>query len=407
VRLTKADIEAARHHGRPQRAHYLWDDQVRGLGVRVYPSGAKSFVVTYYIRGRQRFQILGRFGRDLTLPQARKRAQDLRGRVCRGEDPNPRAGRNAPTVADLFERYMAEHARPKMKPSSAVAVESLWRVCLLPRLARRKVADLAREDVERLHAGLLQTPVRANRALAVLSKACNLAEVWGWRPEGTNPCRHVKKYREEKRERFLTSDELARLGRVLAEAERDGSERPEVVAAIRLLLLTGCRLGEVLNLTWEEVDAERRCLRLGDSKTGKKVVHLNTAALEVLAGLPRSGRYVIPGTKPDMPLDRLETPWSRLRKRADLENLRIHDLRHTFASTGAGAGLSLPIIGRLLGHTQIATTQRYSHLADDPVRRGVETIGATIEAAMKGRPKAEVVPMTEASRPASAASSPA
>lgn len=393
MRLTKAAIEAARHHGRDQRAHYLWDDQVRGFGLRVYPSGTKSFVVTYYLHGRQRFKILGQYGCELTLPQARKMALDLRGRVCRGEDPNPQSARQ--TVADLFKRYMAEHARPKLKARSAAAAEGLWQRHILPKLGRRKVADLTREDVERFHMGMAKKPTTANRALAVLSKACNLAEVWGWRPDGSNPCRHVKKFREEKRERFLSSDELARLGCVLAEAEREGKERPEVIAAIRLLLLTGCRVGEIVKLTWSEVDAEHRCLRLKDSKTGKKVVHLNTAALEVLDSLQRTDRYLIPGTKAGTPLRDLNRPWSRIRRRAGIEDVRIHDLRHTYASTGAGAGLSLPVIGRLLGHSQIATTQRYSHLADDPVRQATETIGATINAALQGKPKAVVVDLRQ------------
>jgi len=240
--------------------------------------------------------------------------------------------------------------------------------------------------VGRLHHSLRETPYQANLALALLSKMFNLAERWGLRPDGSNPGRHVERFKEHKRERFLSTAELACLGKVLTEAERYEVEPPGAIAAIRLLLFTGCRLSEILTLRWQEVDFERACLRLADSKTGAKVVHLNGPALEVLAGLEREegNPYVILGGKPGAYLNDLEAPWQRIREGAGLPDVRLHDLRHSFASVGAGARLGLIMIGKLLGHTQAATTARYSHLDADPVKQASEVIGQRIAAALKG-----------------------
>ena len=196
----------------------------------------------------------------------------------------------------------------------------------------------------------------------------------------------------------MSEEELGRLSEALADAEAERPEWTRAVAAIRLLALTGCRRGEILGLKWAEVDFERRCLRLPDSKTGPKTVYLNAAALEVLAGIERleDNPHVIPGTKPGAHLRDLNRPWAWVRKRAGIEDVRLHDLRHTYASFGVGSGLSLPLVGRLLGHSKSATTDRYAHLADDPVRKAAETIGATVDAAMKRAPKAEVVELAAA-----------
>ena len=221
----------------------------------------------------------------------------------------------------------------------------------------------------------------------------NLAESWGIRPDGSNPCRHVERYREKRRERFLGNDELARLGQVLSDAEANDTEPPSAIAAVRLLILTGCRLQEVLGLRWDQVDFERRQIRFEESKTGQKTIALGAAALELLCGLPRleGNPYVIPGKKDGAHFVGMPKVWQRIRKQAGLENVRLHDLRHSFASVGAGAGLSLPIIGKLLGHTQAATTQRYAHLAADPVRQAADRISGEIAAALEGNPKGQVV----------------
>jgi integrase len=227
----------------------------------------------------------------------------------------------------------------------------------------------------------------------------NLAEVWGYRPDGSNPTRHIEPFPEKRRERYLSEREQDRLGRALQEAERAGRERPEVIAAIRLLIFTGCRLNEILRLRWEFVDWEQAYLRLPDSKTGSKVLHLNAPAMQVLGGLRGGGSpWVIPGVRPGQPLVNLTRPWRRILSRAGIQSLRIHDLRHSFGAIAAGSGLALPIIGRLLGHTQVATTARYAHLADDPIRQASEAVGQRIAARLDRRTAAEVLPIREARR---------
>lgn len=395
VKLTKRVVDAARYD-RKSGAQYVWDSLLTGFGLRLYRSGRKVFVVVYRASGVQRFLTLGRHG-ELTPDQARDLAAEVLLRVRQGGDPSGerQAYREAPTMADLAERYMEEHARPHKKPSSVLNDELAWKSHILPALGRRKVADITREDVARFHRSKAATPYGANRLIALLSKAFKLAEMWGWRPEYSNPCRHVQRFKEKKRQRFLSGEELNRLAATLAEVEHERTEPPAVIAAIRLLLFTGCRLGEILQLRWTEVDFDRRCLFLSDSKTGSKVVHLNSPALEVLAGIERveGNPYVIRGKIAGTHLINLQLPWGRIRRRAGLDDLRIHDLRHSFASVAAGVGLSLPMIGRLLGHTRAETTLRYAHLADNPLRQATEQIGASIEAAMQQRPKAIVVPI--------------
>jgi integrase len=215
----------------------------------------------------------------------------------------------------------------------------------------------------------------------------NLAEAWGLRLDGSNPVRHVKKYREDKRERYLTKAELQRLGAVLADPQTKAMESPFVVAAIGLLVLTGARLIEILTLRWEYVDLENEVLRLPDSKTGAKLIYLNAAAINLLRTMPRmaGNPYLIAGKNPGARLINLQKPWRRIRAKANLDDVRIHDLRHSFASVAAGTGMSLPMIGKLLGHSQPVTTARYAHLAADPIRAASNLIGAEIDAAMNSK----------------------
>jgi integrase len=399
VKLTKREIDAARHE-RTSGAQYLWDSETAGLGLRVYPSGRKAFVVTYRVRGKQRFYTIGRFG-ELTLDDARTEALEVRAQARRGQDPAGErlTSRNAPTMKDLAKRFMDEHSRPHKKASSSNEDEREWQMYVLPKLGHRKVKDITRDDLAAIHASMASTPAMANNLRDLLHKAFNLAEVWGWRPEGTNPCRHVRRYKQEKRERYLSATELGRLSDVLAEAERAKSENPYAIAAIRLLILTGCRRNEILSLRWKDVDFERRCLHLPDSKTGPKDVPLNGAALQVLAELDRveGSPWVIPGRR-GKHRHSLRKIWIRIQQQVDIEDVRVHDLRHTFASFGVNLGLSLPLVGKILGHSRTATTERYAHLADDPVRAANERIGDHISAIMARVPKAEVVAIGEASK---------
>lgn len=373
----------------------FWDSEQPGFGLRVRPTGRKVFVCWFRTKaGRARKVTIGSMGR-LTVDQARQQARELLTQVDKGQDPGRERtiARHAPVVAELFDRYFAEHAELKKK-ANTVAKDRRWVTrCILPALGKFKVRDVSRADVAALHHAMRATPYAANRVFEILRKAFNLAEAWGLRPDGTNPCRHVEKYKEAKRERLLTPDELARLGQALDDIEREVSELPSVTSLVRLLVLTGCRLGEIQNLRWEQVDLEAGALRLADSKTGAKVVPLGEAALELLTSLPRPpfGGYVCPGIKENSPLVGIHRAWYRIRERADLPDLRLHDLRHGWASLAASSGLSLPIIGAVLGHAQPGTTARYAHFLAEPLRQAVDMVSGKIAKAMSQPPAASKV----------------
>ena len=400
VRLTRTTVEKAQPTGTRYKLH---DSDVAGFSLVVSPSGKKSFYLRYRVGGGRGGAIREPKIGDLTTmtpEQARKIARDWQAEVRAGGDPGGkrREERAAPTVAALCARYLRDHADLHKKASSAEHDRSLIRNWVLPALGRKKVAEITRDDVVRLHTKMKDRPVQANRVLALLSKGFNLAEVWGMRPDGSNPTRHVKKYREVKRERYLSQDEAQRLNAVLDQAERDGCLMaprpggtlgprpiaPAVVTAIRLMLLTGARSGEILTCRWEWVDMDARMIRLPDSKTGKKVIYLNDAALDVLRRAPRvpDNPFLIPGGKPGTHMVNLKDPWAVIRAAAGFDDLRLHDLRHSFASFAVAGGLSLPIIGKLLGHSQPSTTARYAHLADDPVLAAAELTGGRIAAAI-------------------------
>ncbi len=379
-KLTKRVVDSL--VANPERDIFVWDDDLIGFGLRVKPSGSKSFFIQYRnAQGRSRRLTVGSYGR-LTPDEARREARLMLADVDRGKDPaqEKQEDRHAPTVADLANRYLTEHARIKKKKRSVEEDERLLRLTVLPALGARRIGDVNRSDLAKLHYSLRDTPIKANRAMALLSKMFNLSEKWGLRSDGSNPCRHVEKFKENKVERFLSTEEISRLGRTLTEVEQQGEEWPCVTLAVRLLLLTGCRLSEIKTLRWEFVDLEKGILNLPDSKTGRKIVHLPEAAVAVLASAPRfkENPYVIVGKKPGAHLVSIQRPWQRIRARAGLSDLRLHDLRHSFASVAAASGLALPMIGALLGHTQPQTTARYAHLAGDPLKQAAERVGRKI-----------------------------
>jgi integrase len=348
----------------------------------------------------------------LTPEEARSQAKVLLGQVEQGADPveERRKARAVRTFRDVAQDFMRLHVAKKRKGNTDDAYRRALDLHILPAVGPKRIADLRRADVARLHSKLSASPYQANKALAVISAIWNWAAKRDEADRHSNPASGIERYREQKRERFLTVDELARLGDALREAETIGlpykvneagptvkhTPRPEnrlvkidpfAAAAIRLLILTGARLREILHAQWSQLDLGRGVLFLADSKTGAKPIYLSAAAQAVLAGLPRieGNPYVIPGEKESAPRADLKKPWAALTRAASLPGVRIHDLRHSFASFGAGASLGLPIIGKLLGHSQAATTARYAHLDADPMRRAVETIGATISAAMDGK----------------------
>ncbi len=361
----------------------FWDRELSGFGVRVYPSGTKVYVVQTRAQGKSTRIAIGRHG-VISADQARRKAALLIARIKAGEDPSPAPSASAtrPTVANLAERYLAEHVAVRCKPRTAEAYRWLVAKFVLPELGTLAIEAVEREHIAALHHRHRGTPYQANRILEVVRKMFNLAEAWGLRKDGANPCRFVEKYKEHKRERFLTEEEFRRLGQVLSEVEAEGSETLSAVTAIRLLMLTGCRLGEVQALRWENVDLEAGELRLPDSKTGARMVPLSRAAAGVLTALPRDpdNPWVITGRKPGAHLTDLQHPWRRIRARAGLDDVRIHDLRHSFASRALALGESLPMIGKLLGHTQVQTTARYAHLARDSVKASASKIADSIGA---------------------------
>ncbi|MBM3564281.1 MAG: site-specific integrase [Alphaproteobacteria bacterium] len=390
AKLTKRTADAAEAEA---ERFIVWDSALKGFGLRVEASGTKTFLVRYRIAGRKRFVAIGRFG-PLTPEQARGLAQEMLASVRRGHDPadERRKERAALSVADLASRFLTEHVGAKRKMSTAVHYRSLIECYLLPKHGSRKAYDFTRADLARLHLSLQDRPYQANRLLAVVASMYSFGERHGLVPEGCSPASRIERFPEARRERFLSTAELARLGEAFREFESDGRFGAGI-AALRLLLFTGARLREILHLRWEYVDIERGLLLLPDSKTGRKAITLNAPALAVLQSLERMGLFVIPGANAEVPRADLKKPWTAVIEAASLPGLRIHDLRHSFASVGAGAGLGLPIVGKLLGHTQASTTQRYAHLDADPIRRAADAIGATIAAALDGRNGATVTPL--------------
>ncbi|WP_170601385.1 site-specific integrase [Ruegeria arenilitoris] len=377
-KLTKRAVEALPLEAKD---YFVWDSQIAGFGVRVMPSGAKTYQAQYRKGGRTRRVSIGRHGK-ITVDEARKLAKEIMGQVAKGENPAEEIAqhRRAPTVAALCERFFDSYVKERCKPSTQREYRRAIDLFIAPALGSFKVVDVERKDIAELHHKFRDKPYQANRTLGVLSKMFNLAEIWGLRPDGSNPCRHVPKYREEKRERYLNQDELQRLGQVLAEVEQDGSESPFVVAAFRLLILTGCRLREIQTLQWSFITDSG--MELPDTKTGARRIPLPQAARAVLSALPRlpDNPYVIAGAVPGHYVTDLQKPWRRIRARAGLPNVRIHDLRHTYASNAVSSGMPIQMVGRLLGHSQIQTTMRYAHLADDPVRRAAEENAARLNA---------------------------
>ena len=420
MKLTKRSVDALF----PRQKQYIeYDTELKGFGVAIYPSGIKSWVCEYRPHGGGRGTAKKRvtLGKVTQLPpeQARKTAADMLAVVRLGGDPAlENAERRASvTVGELIDFFEARYVGPMLKPGTAVshriALEELRRAH-----GALKATALTRSHVATLHFRMADRPYAANRAVAVWSKAFAWAAGAGLIPEGQNPAKNIKKYREQGRERFLTSDELARLGDALREGETIGlpyfvdETKPTAkhaakadhrrvkldryaTAALRLLVLTGARLREILHAKWEQVDIERGLIFLADSKTGKKPLYLSAAAQKVLADLPRieGNPHVIAGANDGAPRSDLKKPWAAVSRAAGLEGVRIHDLRHSFASFGAGASLGLPIIGKLLGHSQPATTARYAHLDADPMRRAVDTIGSAISGAMDRGKSADIVPL--------------
>lgn len=402
IKITKRAVDAQKPTG---KRFTVIDSELKGFCLRVSPTGGKSYGFRYRAGGgrggRSRWFTIGAHGK-ITADQARDIAKGLAADVAKGGDPagERKAARTAPGMNEFLDRYYCEHVCRMNKVSTQAEVARQIDAYIRPALGKIKVADVARADIARLHSAMSATPYAANRTLALLSKAFGLAEVWGFRPDNSNPCHRVQRYKEQSRERFLSDREFAALGDILARAEagpiaHDGRKapvriNPQAIVAIRLLIFTGARVGEILALRWESINRDAQRAELTDSKTGRKHLPLPPAALELLHGLgtPESGQgYVVRGgngSDASAPLVNLKDPWNHIRKAAGLDDVRLHDLRHSFASVAASGGMSLVLIGALLGHRNAATTARYAHLSDDPKKAAAEKISTHIKAAMAG-----------------------
>ena len=320
----------------------------------------------------------------MPVDEARKQAALIIDRIKRGEEPVAQPPEGGPTVAGLAERFMRTHVERHLKPASVAAYRTVLEGYILPALGGTGLEEVGGAEVTALHHGLRDTPVLANRAVHLLSRMFVLAEAWELVPPGRNPCLAVRRYRTQARERFLTPEEYRRLGRALRQAEAESGIWLPAIAAIRLLALTGCRRSEVLGLRREDVALEAAELRLPDSKTGARAVPLPPQAVELLASLldAHDGPWVIPGRKPGTPLRNIDEAWRMIRERVGLEGVRIHDLRHSWASRALALGEALPVIGKLLGHSKMETTARYAHLARDSAQEAAERVAQSIEADM-------------------------
>ncbi|PZU11512.1 site-specific integrase [Sphingomonas sp.] len=400
AKLTVRSVEAMKAEAKDV---ILWDSELAGFGCKLTPAGKRSYFLYYRTKdGQQRRPTIGAHG-PLKPESARTIARAWLAEVAQGRDPSlTRAlDKAAPTFDALCDRYLSDHADVRKKASSAEGDRRLIRLHLRPALGPKKVAAITRGDIQSLHHRLRGTPYEANRVRALASKMFSLSERWGMRPDGSNPATNIDRYKEEKRERYLTGAEVARLWQELNSDAAAAKVSASAIAAIKMLMLTGRRLNEVLGMKWAWVDLEAKLLKLPDTKGGRLTVSLGDAAAALLADLKaQAGNhpYVIPGAIEDKPLVNLQKPWRVVRALADLNDVRIHDLRHTFASVGAGMGMSLHMLGRLLGHTQAATTSRYAHLAQSPVQAAADAIGVELMRLTTGRADGQATALASSTR---------
>jgi len=403
MKITAESVAEAMKSALPNKTKFYFDDDLAGFGFYRTTTGTGTFFAEFrpVPGGNKKRLRLGRVG-TLKAAEAREAARKAIANATLGKDlAKDRADqRAAPTVSKLVSDFIAGK---EMKPATREFYEGTLRKHVEPRIGSTKATALTRAEVQRMHSAITGK-YAANRAVAMLSSAYGWGAKNGFVPDGLNPARGVDRNKEQARERFLTIDEMKRLGEAMIEAETIGfpvnagtskhapkgqriKMHPSATGAIRLLMLTGCRLREILNLRWSEVDLDRGFLFLPDSKTGRKTVVLSAAAIDVINALPRVGAFVIAsdsaGMDDEKPRADLKRPWAAICKRAGLEGLRIHDLRHSFASVGAWSGLGLPVIGKLLGHADSKTTQRYAHVDADASRRAADAIAGKIADAMR------------------------
>ena len=379
----------------------VWDTELLGFGIRIRVKGAKTYFVKTRVNGKQIWVSIGRHGSPNGPTEARKKAHDILTDAQDGNDPaeTKKAERKAITVETLCALYLKEGCTTK-KASTLVSDRGRITRHIIPLLGSKRVKDVTRADIERFlqsvakgktaadektktHGRAIVTGGKgtATRTVGLLGGIFTFAVDRGYRDD--NPVHGVKRFKDKKCERFLSERELGKLGKALRKAEKEG-ENKAAIDAIRLLMLTGCRKSEILTLRWQDVDFEWGCLRLPESKTGAKIVPLGKAASDLLRELPKheGSDYVFTSNKEGMHLVGIQKVWDRVRELAELDDVRLHDLRHSFASVGAASGDSLLMIGALLGHKDAKTTARYAHLSDNPIKQAADRIAGVIAGAM-------------------------
>jgi len=383
AKLTKTIID---NTGPGEVDVWLWDTELPGFGVRIQPSGRKTYTVRYRAKdtNTQRKMTVARCA-DMPPDRARDLARKAFAAVAEGRDPVADQRRkiiDAKTVESMQERYMNEHAKPFKKEASADLDEKNWRIHILPVLGKKLVREVSKADILTLHGSLSTKPATANQCLALLSKAFNLAEDWEWRDRLTNPCHKVKKYEVTERELILTLAQIKTLNSTLTTMVDENDITQEFANLVRLLLLTGCRLREIMHAKREWVDETRRLLLLPDSKVGQRKIALSPQCMAIIATIPKANEWLIPGRIHGEPMITPYSVWKKVKKRARLpDELRMHDLRHSAGSLGHMAGLSQKEIAIMLGHKQLSTTERYLHGHNGAQATIADKMAETISAA--------------------------
>ncbi len=409
LKLTKTVVEAAR----PEKAPYeLRDAAIPGFLLKVTPAGRKVFMVAYVANnGQRRKPAIGRFG-EITVEQARAIAQDWLADVRKGEDPSAEksAARRAPTVKELFERFITDYSEPRNKPSTVEANRGYGKLYIIPHLGQIKAADVTRADISSLMKKMSKFPTNANRVLSAVRKMFNMAEVWGLRSDGSNPCRHVPKFPERGKTRLITDAELKGLYAYLNKAEAEGLEHPFILLAVRLQFEFAARMSEILKLEWAWVDLDNRRVEWPDSKTGGMSKPMSAEAVRLLEAAPRLEKspYVCPSIlDPNRPMPKhtYYKGWRRILGRAGLPHIGTHGIRHRSATDIANSGIPIKVGMALTAHKTVTMFMRYVHTEDGPVRAAADAVasrrqgligGAVATAATKSGPAPIVGPETVA-----------
>lgn len=377
-----------------QPGDLAWDDDVRGFYARCQAKEKKYGLKTRF-RGRPVWLTIGDCG-SWTPTQARTEASRLKRELRAGVDPDKlRASvRGQPIIDDLCDRYIAEHIDVHLKASTAVTFKRLLKVHIKTAWGKRLVTDVSSDDVAKLHHKLRGTPRTANQTVAVASKMFSLAELWKLRPLNSNPCRHLQKFKEAVRSRFYDDAELRAIGEAVASLDAEGAILPGAATAIRLAPLTGCRLGELLNLKWTDVDLQAGALEIRDAKAGGRRHPIGAAAVAFLGSLTRVGPWVCQGIVPDQRLSTRATQkaWEDVRERAGLADARFHDLRHSYGTFAGATGVNAFLVRDAMGHKTLAMTGRYVTQDVDPMRQLVDRVAGRVAGAMSGK-DAEVLPV--------------